>query len=49
MKVTGFVDVEDVVSAMIMLMETALLHSALYLAQQNITYKELFTEIAKSL
>lgn len=46
--VTGFVDVEDVASAMIMLMESSITAQRFILSAQNITYKELFTEIAKA-
>ncbi len=42
----GYVDVEDVVSAMIMLMESDISNERFILSAENWTYQDLFTEIA---
>lgn len=42
----GYVDVEDVVSAMIMLMESDISNERFIISAENWTYQDLFTEIA---
>lgn len=44
--VTGFVDVEDVVRSMIMLMHSDITSQRFIISAENVTYKELFSEIA---
>ena len=44
----GFVDVADVVKAMILLMESNVSSERFILSAENLTYKEVFTEIAKN-
>jgi len=44
--VNGFVDVEDVVNAMILLMESNIQAQRFILSVENLSYKTLFTEIA---
>lgn len=46
--VTGFVDVEDVAKAMIMLMESDISTERFIISAENISYGELFTLIAKT-
>jgi nucleoside-diphosphate-sugar epimerase len=46
--VTGFVDVEDVVKAMILLMESNISGERFILSAANLSYGELFTDIAKT-
>lgn len=45
----GYVDVEDVASAMIGLMESKITNQRFILSAENWTYKDLFTEIAEQL
>jgi dihydroflavonol-4-reductase len=45
--VSGFVDVKDVVKAMILLMESEVVGERFILSADNISYKQLFDEIAK--
>jgi dihydroflavonol-4-reductase len=45
--VSGFVDVKDVVKAMILLMESEVVSERFVLSADNISYKQLFDEIAK--
>ncbi len=44
--VSGFVDVKDVVKAMILLMESEISSERFILSADNVPYKEIFTEIA---
>ncbi len=44
--VTGFVDVKDVVRAMALLMDSEIVSERFILNGENVTYKELFTQIA---
>lgn len=44
--VTGFVDVEDVVKAMIALMESSVVNQKFILSAENISYRDFFTMIA---
>jgi len=46
--ITGFVDVEDVVKAMIMLMESDISRDRFIISAENITYQSLFNLIAKA-
>jgi dihydroflavonol-4-reductase len=46
--VTGFVDVEDVVKAMILLMESNISNERFIISAANISYGELFTHIAET-
>ncbi|HXL55402.1 MAG TPA: NAD-dependent epimerase/dehydratase family protein, partial [Chitinophagaceae bacterium] len=46
--VTGFVDVQDVVKAMILLMESDISNERFIISAENISYGELFTLIAKA-
>lgn len=47
--ITGFVDVRDVVKAMIMLMEADITNDRFLLNAENISYQQFFTAVAKSL
>lgn len=44
--VTGFINVDDVVKAMMLLMESNITAERFILSAENLTYKDLFTEIA---
>ena len=44
--VTGFVDVRDVTKAMILLMESEIINQRFILNSENVSYKNVFTEIA---
>jgi nucleoside-diphosphate-sugar epimerase len=46
--VTGFVDVRDVAKAMILLMESEIINQRFILNAENVSYKNVFTEIATS-
>ncbi|MEO6456510.1 MAG: NAD-dependent epimerase/dehydratase family protein [Ginsengibacter sp.] len=44
--ITGFVDVRDVVKAMILLMDSEITNQRFILSAENISYKQIFTDIA---
>ncbi|MEO6330118.1 MAG: NAD-dependent epimerase/dehydratase family protein [Ginsengibacter sp.] len=45
--VTGFVDVRDVAKAMILLMESEIINQRFILNAENVSYKDIFSDIAK--
>ncbi|TAJ13593.1 NAD-dependent epimerase/dehydratase family protein [Marinilabiliaceae bacterium JC017] len=47
--ITGFVDVRDVVKAMIMLMESGIANDRFLLNAENMSYQQFFTAVAKAL
>lgn len=45
--ISGFVDVQDVVSAMVQLMESDISEERFILSAENVTYREIFSQIAQ--